>query len=94
MTLLKAFLIIVIALLVLFMTLWEFSRASKAKPDLTPRYFYKEKNFNWPGAWITFIALSIISPFCFLVKSCEAIYCFIIWLFTLGRKPKDESREP
>lgn len=89
--LVKLVLIGLYVLLALGMFDWEIKRSMTGATDITPKYFYNEKKFNWFGSWISFIGLCLISPIGLFIKLIGLLYDFIKWLFTVGRDAEDEK---
>lgn len=70
---------------------WELKRSMTGASDITPKYFYNDKKFNWFGSWVAFIGLSLISPIGLFFKVIGLLYDLIKWLFTVGRRAEDEK---
>lgn len=64
-------------------------------PLYSARFLYENTKMNWFGCWFCFVLIRLLIPVntiigLILTIFCN-IWCFIKWLFTVGRKDEDAN---
>lgn len=64
-------------------------------PVYSAQFLYENTKMNWFGCWFCFILIRLLIPVNTIIGLILTIFyiiwCFIKWLFTIGRKDEDAN---